>query len=119
MTFSYILVMELLQDATVRVGNLGSIDFKKGLYYYVGSAPSEKRLERHLKEEKKTHWHIDYFLKEARIREIYVSEERTECEIAQHMELPYIKGFGCSDCNCPSHLFQGNLVMTPDLKKYY
>jgi endonuclease-3 len=118
-TFAYVLVMELSRDTQIRVGKLGSIDFKKGLYNYVGSAPSEKRLERHLRKEKKTHWHIDYFLEEARIRKIYITRERTECEVARDIDLPYIKGFGCSDCDCPSHLFYGILVRTPDLEEYY
>ncbi|MGC1119661.1 MAG: GIY-YIG nuclease family protein [Candidatus Methanofastidiosia archaeon] len=119
MTFTYVLVMELLQDTQIRVGKLGSINFKKGLYNYVGSAPSEKRLERHLRKEKKTHWHIDYFLKEARIKGIFITRERRECEVAGDIDLPHIKGFGCSDCDCPSHLFYGTLVRTPDLEKYY
>jgi endonuclease-3 len=118
-TFTYILVMELSRDTQISVGKLGSIDFKRGLYNYVGSAPSEKRLERHLRKEKKMHWHIDYFLKEARIREIYITRERTECEVARDIGLPYIKGFGCSDCNCPSHFFYGILAKTSDLEKFY
>jgi endonuclease-3 len=118
-TFTYVLVMELSRDTQISVGKLGSIDFKSGLYNYVGSAPSERRLERHLRKEKKIHWHIDYFLEEARIREIYITRERTECEVARDIDLPYIMGFGCSDCDCRSHLFYGTLVRTPDLEKYY
>ncbi|MBU6996109.1 MAG: GIY-YIG nuclease family protein [Theionarchaea archaeon] len=119
MTFAYVLVIELSQDTQIQVGKLGTIDFQKGLYYYVGSAPSEKRLERHLRKEKKIHWHIDYFLKEARISKIYITRERTECQVAHDIGLPYIEGFGCSDCDCPSHLFYGTLRRTPDLERYY
>ena len=99
--------MDLQHDADIIIGKLGTILFKKGTYVYVGSAPTEKRLERHLRKEKKFHWHIDYFLEEAEIKEIYIVENG-ECETAQNINLPYIKGFGCSDCRCPSHLFYGD-----------
>ncbi len=104
MGFSYVVVMELLEDATIEVGRLGNIFFKKGFYVYVGSAPSEKRLERHLRKEKKKFWHIDYFLEKAEIRRIYISGKK-ECEVARSINLPYVDGFGSSDCGCPSHLF--------------
>jgi len=65
----------------------------------------KKRLERHLRKEKKLHWHIDYLLRESEIEEIFLSE-REECEVAKAFLLfDSIPGFGCSDCSCRSHLF--------------
>jgi Uri superfamily endonuclease len=112
---TYILVAELAQDTDITVGKLGKIQFKKGRYLYVGSAPSEHRLKRHLRKDKKLFWHIDYFLEKAEIKKIFIVEGK-ECEVARKMDLPYIKGFGCSDCRCPSHLFYGDI---PEMGKQY
>lgn len=110
--------MELSHDTEIEVGKLGSILFKKGTYIYVGSAPSEKRLERHLREDKKLHWHIDYLLEKALTTKIYIVKGK-ECEVAQKIDLPCIKGFGCSDCRCDSHLFYGELPASFEVKQYY
>ncbi|MBU7024153.1 MAG: DUF123 domain-containing protein, partial [Theionarchaea archaeon] len=42
-----------------------------------------------------------------------------ECEVARDIDLPHIKGVGCSDCHCPSHLCYGILVKTSDLEKFF
>ncbi len=117
-SFTYVLVMELSHDAEIMVGKQGIIPFKKGSYIYVGSAPSEKRLERHLRKNKKLFWHIDYFLEKARITNIYIAKGK-ECDVAQKIDLPFIKGFGCSDCTCVSHLFYGDLPESIDVNQYY
>jgi Uri superfamily endonuclease len=61
---SYVLLIELEQDSNIKVGALGKIHFSKGHYVYVGSAMNgiEGRVRRHLRDEKKTRWHVDYFL---------------------------------------------------------
>lgn len=118
MSFSYVLVMELPSDSTLQIGKLGTITFSQGTYAYIGSAPSEKRLERHLCSQKKIHWHIDYFLQKAKITAIYISK-KPECELALKIALPYIPGFGCSDCRCPSHLFFGHVPFLQKLIQYY
>jgi len=118
MSFSYVLVMELYSDSTLQIGKLGTITLSRGTYAYIGSAHSEKRLERHLRSQKKIHWHIDYFLQKAKITAIYISK-KPECELAQKIALPYIPGFGCSDCRCPSHLFYGHVPFLQKLIQYY
>lgn len=118
MSFAYILVIELSKNTCITIGKLGTINFKKGTYLYIGSAPSDSRLKRHLRSKKKIHWHIDYLLERAQLKEIYITQ-REECDVAQGIDLPYITGFGCSDCSCPSHLFYGELPKSEDLKKYY
>ena len=72
----YILVMELRKNSPMRIGSLGIIDFRKGFYAYTGSAMGglEQRIKRHLRKEKKLHWHIDYLLQEAEIKEIQIKE---------------------------------------------
>ena len=93
------------------VGELGKVDFKPGYYAYIGSAFGglEKRVNRHLREEKKIHWHIDHLLIHARAVDVVAapSEERKECDVSNELAkgLPSIKGFGSSDCKCESHLF--------------
>ena len=70
------------------IGHLHNMHkYRKGYYVYIGSAMNSlvPRLNRHLSDEKKMHWHIDYLLKSPDCGE----------------EIP---GFGCSDCSCSSHL---------------
>lgn len=104
----YVLLIELNKDLKIKIGKLGKIEFKKGYYAYVGSALNslEKRIERHFRKNKRSFWHIDYFLEKAKIKEFVYAEinKRKECEIAK-LNLKFIKGFGCSDCKCKSHLF--------------
>ena len=65
---SYLLIIKLQDDKKILVGKLGKIAFKKGYYVYVGSAMNglEQRLQRHLRSQKKFHWHIDYLLNQAK-----------------------------------------------------
>ena len=108
---SYVLIIELADEQPIAVGSLGSVNFSSGYYAYVGSALSGiiPRLERHLRKEKKIHWHIDYLLQRAAITNIISceTEDRIECAVAQAIGWRFhpIPGFGCSDCNCYSHLF--------------
>ena len=68
-TGSYILILELKTVDTIAVGHLGAITFAPGIYAYVGSAMAglEQRISRHLRKEKKLHWHIDYLLQVASV----------------------------------------------------
>jgi Uri superfamily endonuclease len=110
---TYLLVMKLHEDASVLVGKHGFIHFQKGYYVYVGSALNglDQRIQRHLRKQKKIHWHIDHFLPFTEIVDIFYKEStrREECRVAQMFErnFTHIPGFGCSDCECTSHLFNG------------
>lgn len=110
----YILAVMVNRDKTVRIGSLGTIQFKKGLYAYVGSAQNnlEKRLERHFKKAaKRKFWHIDYLLAEDDVSVVKAffkkADKPEECATAQGLaKFGFsVKGFGCSDCKCESHLF--------------
>jgi Uri superfamily endonuclease len=111
MTGIYVMLIELERPHLILAGKKHRFDFQKGFYGYVGSALSglEKRLERHLSSRKRLHWHVDYLLRAAKIRNIICAETgiRKECMLAQTLSqrLPPIAGFGCSDCHCQSHLF--------------
>lgn len=108
---SYILLAELATESNISVGKLGHISFPKAWYAYVGSAMNglRARLARHLRREKKFHWHIDYLVREAEVKEITLcpSEKRVECSLARVLagRFQSIPGFGSSDCKCRSHLY--------------
>ena len=108
---SYVLLVKLPEERTIRTGSLNAVEFPRGYYAYVGSAMNgfKFRLSRHLKRDKKLHWHIDYLLQKASITDIIIGEsgDRIECAIAQALSSQFdsIPGFGSSDCKCRSHLF--------------
>jgi Uri superfamily endonuclease len=115
---TYCLCIKVEEDKVIRIGALGEIEFIKGNYIYVGSALNSlyPRLDRHLKhsrgEHDVTHWHIDYLLREpvTSIESIFMydNEEKLECSIAAKVAgygEPTPR-FGCSDCNCKSHLYR-------------
>ncbi len=114
---SYILLIELAEGQIIITGSLKTTCFPGGYYAYVGSALGgfKARLNRHLKSNKKPHWHIDYLLQKAHIDDIIVceTEGRLECRIAGAMGSQFddIPGFGASDCKCPSHLFFADEAM--------
>ena len=116
---SYVLLIQLTKEQTITTGSLKATYFSRGYYAYVGSAMGgfKSRLNRHLKSDKKPHWHIDYLLEKATISEIVLCEtkDRTECAITQALSCQFdsIPGFGSSDCKCRSHLFFATDKMKP------
>lgn len=110
---TYILLIQLTQDKIIDIGKLGSIDFKKGWYVYIGSGlhSLEPRIKRHLASIKNLHWHIDYFVLEADIKYVFFKEglKKEECDVAYVFSKFFrlVPNFGSSDCHCISHLFFG------------
>jgi len=108
---SYVLLIRLPEAQIISPGSLPEINFRCGYYAYVGSALGglESRLNRHLHQNKKRHWHIDYLLPKASITEVVIgeTENRVECAVARALSSQFgaIPDFGSSDCHCPSHLF--------------
>ena len=107
----YVVITELPKTMDIQIGRRKKDHFETGFYGYVGSALSglEKRLARHLGNRKRLHWHIDYLLNVATVRAVVHAEttQKKECLIAHALsgKLASKSNFGCSDCNCPSHLF--------------
>jgi Uri superfamily endonuclease len=109
----YVLIIRVAEDISVNVGALGRTVFPKGLYAYVGSAQTnmEQRVKRHLRSEKRKFWHIDYLLDNSatKIVTVFFKEvaKAEECKTAKFIgeRSEPVAGFGCSDCNCKSHLF--------------
>lgn len=112
---TYLLLIQVGESIEIKIGALGKIKFEPGTYVYVGSALNgiEQRVSRHLSQEKKIHWHIDYLLnnEEVEVEEVFykeTEEKEEECRTAEKISefgIPF-KNFGCSDCNCESHLFE-------------
>ena len=110
---SYALVLRLDEPRPLRIGRLGSSVLPVGCYVYCGSALGglRGRIERHQRVEKRLHWHVDYLLEAARLTEVWVARTsiRLECSLAAYLlgcseaSAP-VRGFGSSDCRCPSHL---------------
>ncbi|MGQ9787835.1 MAG: GIY-YIG nuclease family protein [Candidatus Hadarchaeaceae archaeon] len=107
----YALLIYVPYDLSLNIGQLGAVDFKRGYYAYVGSALGgiSTRVRRHLRREKKLHWHVDHLLLHARAVDVVAARGRgrKECSVAAELakRLSSIKGFGSSDCDCKSHLF--------------
>jgi Uri superfamily endonuclease len=110
---AYQLIISLARPAIIAVGALGEYRFPAGSYIYTGRASKNlgKRIARHKRGEKRLRWHIDYLLQQAQIADvrIYPGKEMEECSINNETALSLqgsfpVKGFGSSDCRCPSHL---------------
>lgn len=110
----YCLVVQLLRRHSLEIGRLGAFLFPAGFYVYVGSAQGnlEHRIRRHLRQEKKMRWHIDYLLPYGRVVSVhtYAGEKQKECLLSREIgkmrdaSVP-VKGFGSSDCTCNAHLY--------------
>ncbi len=110
---TYALIIAVESETTIIVGKLGEFAFPTGYYIYVGSARGGlfQRVRRHLREDKRLRWHVDYLLEHAKVVEVWyaLGDERRECQWASTAkEMPHgriiVPAFGSSDCRCPSHL---------------
>jgi Uri superfamily endonuclease len=109
---TYQLLICLFQTTRIRIGLKGVFRFPKGYYIYTGSAKNglKARVERHLRQEKRRFWHIDYLLEHASIRRVFLFEDEfEECSLAKRVldmrnARIIVPGFGASDCKCPAHL---------------
>jgi Uri superfamily endonuclease len=122
---TYALIMSLPDSLVLQVGKLGSIELQPGFYIYVGSALGGgglgARLTRHLKLQKKCHWHIDYLTSCTPVKEIWyaVHPGQLECGWAKRLSglsTSVIQSFGASDCRCDAHLFHFQQI--PAIKKF-
>ncbi len=107
---SYTLFIRIVEAVKIRVGRLGVFKFPAGEYVYSGSAVKSicARVNRHLRADKKLHWHIDYLLAAPEVKITRVSfSTLAECRlVAASGGGIVVPGFGASDClnGCSSHL---------------
>jgi len=102
--------------AVLPVGALGEMQFPAGWYIYVGSALGPgglARVNRHIRVyreacDHRPRWHIDRLLTDSRfVLTAAVCGETTarlECTLARSLGGDGVRGFGCSDCRCTTHL---------------
>ena len=124
----YALIISVDKPTTIPLESMRNPDMTPGLFIYVGSAMGsgstslERRIARHFRSGKKSHWHIDFLLRETRGPQAAIwaeSDEPFECRMSQMLEespsfRSVLKGFGASDCQsgCYSHLFRYDGVST-------
>lgn len=111
---AYVLIMECREPIPVTIGSLTDTVLPLGIYAYAGSAQGpggiRARAARHMRKDKKLHWHIDRITTTADITEVRTYLGGDECGlvaelIAQPDAHHPISNFGSSDCrNCASHL---------------
>jgi sugar fermentation stimulation protein A len=109
---TYVLVLRLARRTTLSVGALGDVQFERGYFTYVGSARRglRPRLSRHISREKRKKWHIDWLTTSPNFEPVAAATTGRvglECKIARMLSTradARVKGFGCSDCGCESHL---------------
>jgi Uri superfamily endonuclease len=97
------------------VGRLGKLTLCEGWHIYVGSALGSgglKRARRHIRlyqtKEGNARWHVDSLLLSPLVTLSGIVYALTdlpyECRLAQALDGASVRGFGCSDCRCSSHL---------------
>ena len=107
---SYSLFIRVEKPQIITIGRFGSFEFISGNYIYSGSARRNllARVNRHLRQEKKLRWHIDYLLSAPAVEIVKVLVSTiSECAlVAAGGGSILVPGFGASDCRsgCGSHL---------------
>jgi len=117
---TYVLILRCPRTTNIRIGSWGRLCVQPGYYLYVGSAfgPGglRARVSRHCRRHKNKRWHIDYLRQFTAMADIWYSREPEHLEhrwaesLGRMAGMQKIPRFGCSDCQCPSHLFY---AMTP------
>lgn len=112
---TYILVLESDKRQRIQIGKWGKLKIEPGYYLYVGSALGSggvlARVSRHCREKKTQRWHIDFLRARTCLNIVWYAhgterlEHRWASDLAGLEQTVAIKGFGCSDCRCLSHLF--------------
>lgn len=107
---AYALWLRLPAPLEVRLGKREGV-LPAGDYLYCGSARGSgglrARLARHMRRDKRLHWHIDRLTAVATILGAFIEEGGDECALNAALDaLPIpLPGFGSSDCpRCPAHL---------------
>jgi Uri superfamily endonuclease len=111
---TYALILRSDSSACAQIGCWGRLNVRPGYYNYVGSAFGPggvfARVSRHCRDSKSRYWHIDYLREFATLASVWYSyapvhlEHRWAQVLAGLDGIEAVKGFGCSDCNCDTHL---------------
>lgn len=111
---AYALVIRLETVFAAAIGALGDVVLPPGSYVYLGSANGPggmaARVRRHLKREKRLHWHVDHLTNLGALTDIALWPGGDECALVEHLSAGKgitfpVPGFGSSDCrHCAAHL---------------
>jgi Uri superfamily endonuclease len=113
---TYALILVSSSDKRLAIGRLGELQLQPGFYLYAGSAHGpgglRSRIAHHLTPSPRPHWHIDYLRRFTDPLEAWITQDprRREHDWARLLDedrqasVP-LRGFGASDCSCPTHLF--------------
>ncbi|MCC6860502.1 MAG: GIY-YIG nuclease family protein [Bryobacterales bacterium] len=112
----YALLLSCRRRAVIRIGKLGELRLRPGLYVYLGSACGpgglRARIGHHLRIAGRPHWHVDYLRPWTEVQAAWCRTGREESEHDWALcirrlpgALVPLPGFGSSDCRCESHLF--------------
>ncbi|HUU73607.1 MAG TPA: GIY-YIG nuclease family protein [Burkholderiales bacterium] len=106
------------------MGRHGLLQVNAGYYIYVGSAfgPGgvRARVLRHTRPKTARHWHIDYLLDVATPIEVWCGygvrelEHRWAKALSGLSSILPVPAFGCSDCDCETHLFSSPCMFDLD-----
>lgn len=120
---TYLLLLRCEQASRLQVGRWGELDLRPGYYCYTGSAfgPGgvRARVQRHWREVKAKHWHIDYLRQATAPVGVWYAhgtrdlEHRWALRLHSTPDMMPIPAFGNSDCKCESHLFA--MTNMPDI----
>ncbi len=108
---AYLLVITLPAPLNVTLPHRPAATLPPGRYLYAGSARGpgglRARLARHMRAEKKPHWHIDRLTEAGTVEGAWAFPGGDECALITALaSLPVpLPGFGSTDCRiCTSHL---------------
>lgn len=113
---TYALILSCASKARIQVGRLGIMQLQHGYYVYLGSALGpgglRARIAHHQKLSTRPHWHIDHLRAHTRILSVWLNYDGRRHEHEWALALQKVKdatipfrGFGASDCSCPSHIY--------------
>lgn len=111
---AYLIFIQLERPVLITARTIGAHTLAPACYIYAGSARGPgglgARIGRHLRRDKKCHWHIDQLTTKASDLEAYAYVDGVECDLIKVLletgsyEFP-VPGFGSTDCRiCKSHL---------------
>jgi Uri superfamily endonuclease len=113
---TYLLILACECTEVIRVGRLGEMLLRPGFYVYLGSSfgPGglRARIGHHLHLSERPHWHVDYLRARTGVYGVWYRADRVKREhdwaarigALSGAVIP-LRGFGSSDCGCPSHLY--------------
>lgn len=110
---AYVLLIGLARPVVLTTPRFSGVTVTPGWYAYAGNANGpgglRARVARHLRRDKRAHWHVDQLTHEASVTALCFPGS-DECRLVESLALAAaftipVPGFGSTDCQrCESHL---------------